>query len=259
MDLAAEYMLQSAVERLSGPRQRLGGDQLDDDDEDAEAIIKMCFAYGVVWSYSVQYDDMGKPYIDETHALSLRNRIFDLDDLENRLDNIFGTEQEEDDSPGSCSDDEDDNDNVHEYGIPGDDSDKGMLLRMDFADDHTGESVLLRMDIGGPEAKESLTWTRTRLRYLSLFRPKPASSTINSHSTDPARIEATLSNIVDAHPLPRFRQKVLRFIESLWRDLGSGNDKTRPLLVSIEDGDYRGLGLDGKEEFEKLMRRAWVC
>ena len=246
MDLAAEYMLQSAVERLSGPRPRLGGDQLDDDDENAEAIIRACFAYGVVWSYSVQSDAMGKPHIDEDHNSlpNNSNRIFDNDRLENRLDYIFGAEEEVD-SPGSRSDDEDENDNDIEDRVPVAYKDKSVLLRI--------------MDIGSPEFKESPIWTRTRLRYLHLFQPKSASSTINTHSTDPARIEATLSDIVDAHPLPRFRQKVIRFIESLWRDLGSGNDKTRPLLVSIEDGDYRGLGLDGKEEFEKLMRRSWVC
>ena len=257
MDLAAEFMLQSAVERLCYLGRRPGDGVRHEVFDDNEEMIRQCFAYGVVPSYRHQrdgkttYPDLpGSVNPTDLAREKILNRTLDQDDLERRLVRIFCTEQEGDDSPGSHNDDDDDNSNNNEKLIEEDE--------IPMAGDQSSP----------PEPRESPTWTQTRLRYLSLFIVRSSAPHFlvprRHHSDEEDGIrhpdpDIALADIVSAYPLTRFRQKVLRFIESLWRDLGSGNDRTRPLLVSVECGDYEGLGLEGKGNLQGMLRRARVC
>ena len=240
MDLAAEFMLQSAVQRLRAPRRRPGvdlGDYVDDEekcaddpdadseDDDAVDIIIRCFAYGVVSSY--RHQETSEPgYSAQANfaapawnrIIENRNRKFDQDDLERRLSRLFCAEQEGNDSPGSRSDDDDGDDN-------GDQNDKQYNNAPTMAIDPSVP----------PEPTESPTWTRTRLRYLSLFLPKPGSPDIHDLHHDEGSEEADSSDenqyndseeddspdnahlhqpedhasydMARTHPLPRLRQK----------------------------------------------------
>ena len=105
MDLAAEFMLQSAVEQLSGAGRERRHDY--DGFYDGDCVLSMCFAYGVAGPHPYyntlydceEYDPDGEP-----------SRNFDNDDFERRLVRVFCAEQEGDGVPGSSSNDDDEDD-----------------------------------------------------------------------------------------------------------------------------------------------------
>jgi hypothetical protein len=96
----------------------------------------------------------------------------------------------------------------------------------------------------GQERKEKQMWQETRLRYLSLFDV--------SHCNEPreSSLRTRLKTIAKVHPLHAFEEKVVVFLEEMWKFC------RKPLLVQIEEGEVEGLT---NHEFEEFKRSIFVA
>lgn len=135
---------------------------------------------------------------------------------------------------------------------PGDDScliNDLFRLHPYLEDDEGGTTT---DDVAAPttsaaSAVETPLWTDTRARFLSEFHIANNAASANSQTCRLDRLEAK-------YPPPRFLQTLVGFLSQIWDMVCNDQMMGTPLLVQIEEGHLKSLGVEGSAFDDFLVR-----
>ncbi|KAL2441450.1 hypothetical protein ABEF95_014902 [Exophiala dermatitidis] len=101
-------------------------------------------------------------------------------------------------------------------------------------------------DADADPSTEVAQWTQIRLKWMSEFT-MPAHASVLS-------INCRLDRLGKKYPLDKFEEDVVSFLSGAWVHACQDEAFGKPVLVQIEEGHLRGLGVDAAE-FDEFMIR----
>ncbi|KAL2404002.1 hypothetical protein ABEF95_001010 [Exophiala dermatitidis] len=101
-------------------------------------------------------------------------------------------------------------------------------------------------DADADPSTEVAQWTQIRLKWMSEFT-MPAHASVVS-------INCRLDRLGKKYPLDKFEEDVVSFLSGAWEHACQDEAFGKPVLVQIEEGHLRGLGVDAAE-FDEFMIR----